>query len=120
MVNFWLSDFHESKRAARLETAEMAQAEVVTVRMSRGNLETPWGFDIVPPLTISNVVGGSLADRAGLLNGDALVELEGHENLDLTLARQLLSKAQHKVELVVHRYICKKRLLSGTAVAYCY
>uniref|UniRef100_F1KTY4 PDZ and LIM domain protein Zasp n=2 Tax=Ascaris TaxID=6251 RepID=F1KTY4_ASCSU len=81
----------------------MAQAEVVTVRMSRGNLETPWGFDIVPPLTICNVVGGSLADRAGLLSGDTLVELEGHENLDLTLARQLLSKAQHKVELVVHR-----------------
>uniref|UniRef100_A0A0M3II88 ZM domain-containing protein n=1 Tax=Ascaris lumbricoides TaxID=6252 RepID=A0A0M3II88_ASCLU len=48
------------------------------------------------------VVGGSLADRAGLLSGDTLVELEGHENLDLTLARQLLSKAQHKVELVVH------------------
>ncbi|VDK45371.1 unnamed protein product [Anisakis simplex] len=52
-----------------------------------------------------SVIGGSLADRAGLLNGDSLVELEGHENLDLTLARQLLSKAQHKIELVVHRLV---------------
>lgn len=81
----------------------MAQAEMVTVRMSRGHVDTPWGFSIVPPLQISNVVAGSLADRAGLLNGDVLVELEGHENLDLQLARQLLAKAEHKIELIVHR-----------------
>ncbi|VDD86589.1 unnamed protein product [Enterobius vermicularis] len=81
----------------------MAQAEVVTVRMSRGNTETPWGFDIIPPVQISNVIGGSLADRAGLLNGDNLVELEGYEKPDYHLAKQLLAKAEHKIELVVHR-----------------
>ncbi|MFH4974042.1 hypothetical protein AB6A40_000751 [Gnathostoma spinigerum] len=81
----------------------MASTEMVTVRMSRGHLDTPWGFDVSDDLHISNVVGGSLADRAGLLNGDKLVELEGHEQLDVNLARQLLAKTEHRVELVVHR-----------------
>ncbi|VDN57051.1 unnamed protein product [Dracunculus medinensis] len=81
----------------------MAQTEMVTVRMSRGQLSTPWGFEIIHPLTIHNIVSGSLADRAGLINGDKLVEFEGHENLDTTLAKQLLSKAQNKIELVIHR-----------------
>ncbi|VIO87124.1 Uncharacterized protein BM_BM5725 [Brugia malayi] len=81
----------------------MAQAEMVTVRMSRGQMNTPWGFDIGPELTIINTIGGSLADRAGLLNGDVLVELEGHQNLNIELAKQLLSKTEHRVELVVHR-----------------
>uniref|UniRef100_A0A915Q120 PDZ domain-containing protein n=1 Tax=Setaria digitata TaxID=48799 RepID=A0A915Q120_9BILA len=81
----------------------MAQAEMVTVRMSRGQLSTPWGFAIGPALSIINVIGGSLADRAGLLNGDVLVELEGHQNLNIELAKQLLSKTEHRVELIVHR-----------------
>ncbi|CAG9537620.1 unnamed protein product [Cercopithifilaria johnstoni] len=81
----------------------MAQAEMVTVRMSRGQMDTPWGFDIGPELAIVNVIGGSLADRAGLLNGDVLVELEGHQNLNVELAKQLLSKTEHRVELIVHR-----------------
>ncbi|KAM3725613.1 PDZ and LIM domain protein Zasp [Dirofilaria immitis] len=86
-----------------IDTATMAQAEMVTVRMSRGQMSTPWGFDIGPELAITNVIGSSLADRAGLLNGDVLVELEGHQNLNVELAKQLLSKTKHKVELVVHR-----------------
>ncbi|VBB31762.1 unnamed protein product [Acanthocheilonema viteae] len=81
----------------------MAQTEMVTVRMSRGQMGTPWGFDIGPELAIIHVIGGSLADRAGLLNGDVLVELEGHQNLNVELAKQLLSKTEHKVELIVHR-----------------
>ncbi|EFO26214.2 hypothetical protein LOAG_02267 [Loa loa] len=81
----------------------MAQAEMVTVRMSRGQMSTPWGFDIGPDLAIINVIGGSLADRAGLLNGDILVELEGHQALNIELAKQLLSKTEHRVELIVHR-----------------
>ncbi|VDM09557.1 unnamed protein product [Wuchereria bancrofti] len=86
-----------------LVDATMAQAEMVTVRMSRGQMSTPWGFDIGPELAIINIIGGSLADRAGLLNGDVLVELEGHQNLNIELAKQLLSKTEHRVELVVHR-----------------
>uniref|UniRef100_A0A158R5A3 PDZ and LIM domain protein Zasp n=1 Tax=Syphacia muris TaxID=451379 RepID=A0A158R5A3_9BILA len=85
----------------------MVQAEVVTVRMSRGNVETPWGFDIVPPIQISNVIANSLADRAGLLSGDTLVELEGYEKPDYQLAKQLLAKAEHKIELIVHRDIAQ-------------
>ncbi|VDN01970.1 unnamed protein product [Thelazia callipaeda] len=82
---------------------KMSQAEMVTVRMSRGHLGTPWGFEIGPKLTITNVMGGSLADRAGLLDNDILVELEGHQKLNIELARQLLSKTEHKIDLVVHR-----------------
>lgn len=29
--------------------------EMVTVRMSRGEISTPWGFDVVPPAIITRV-----------------------------------------------------------------
>lgn len=45
MVKFSLADI----------VAAMAQAEMVTVRMSRGQMGTPWGFDVGPELAIINV-----------------------------------------------------------------
>lgn len=33
------------------------------------------------------------------------MELEGHQNLNVELAKQLLSKTDHKVELIVHRWV---------------
>ncbi|CAJ0952416.1 unnamed protein product, partial [Mesorhabditis belari] len=81
--------------------------ETVTVRMSRGDRTTPWGFGVTEApsrdVVIVNVVGGSLADRAGLRNGDILDELEGLRNLDINATDRLLVTSRDKIELVVHR-----------------
>ncbi|CAJ0580460.1 unnamed protein product, partial [Mesorhabditis spiculigera] len=80
--------------------------ETVTVRMSRGDRTTPWGFGVTEApsrdVVIVNVVGGSLADRAGLRNGDILDELEGLRNLDINATDRLLVTSRDKIELVVH------------------
>ncbi|KIH56197.1 hypothetical protein ANCDUO_13624 [Ancylostoma duodenale] len=52
-----------------------------------------------------NVVGGSLADRAGLRNGDILDQLEGLGNLDINAVDRLLVTSRDKIELVVHRHV---------------
>ncbi|VDM70226.1 unnamed protein product [Strongylus vulgaris] len=49
------------------------------------------------------VVGGSLADRAGLRNGDILDQLEGLSNLDINSVDRLLVTSRDKIELIVHR-----------------
>ncbi|VDL72891.1 unnamed protein product [Nippostrongylus brasiliensis] len=49
------------------------------------------------------VVGGSLADRAGLRDGDILDQLEGLGNLDINAVDRLLVTSRDKIELIVHR-----------------
>ncbi|VDM62094.1 unnamed protein product [Angiostrongylus costaricensis] len=82
--------------------------ETVTVRMARGDRTTPWGFGVTEApnrdVIIVNIVGGSLADRAGLRNGDILDQLEGLGNLDINAVDRLLITSRDKIELVVHRY----------------
>ncbi|CAJ0918142.1 unnamed protein product, partial [Mesorhabditis belari] len=90
-----------------LEGWHRRKMETVTVRMSRGDRTTPWGFGVTEApsrdVVIVNVVGGSLADRAGLRNGDILDELEGLRNLDINATDRLLVTSRDKIELVVHR-----------------
>jgi hypothetical protein len=77
--------------------------EMVTVRMSRGDIRTPWGFEIIPPCTVTKIIGSSLADRAGLQNGDHIDELQGLQGLSYEKALNLLHSASHEIELVVLR-----------------
>ena len=49
------------------------------------------------------IVGGSLAERAGLRNGDLVFELEGLRDLDINAIDRLLVTSREKIELVVHR-----------------
>ncbi|KAK6751496.1 hypothetical protein RB195_003097 [Necator americanus] len=81
--------------------------ETVTVRMARSDRGTSWGFGVTEApnrdVVIVNVVGGSLADRAGLRNGDILDQLEGLGNLDINAVDRLLVTSRDKIELVVHR-----------------
>ncbi|GMR48972.1 hypothetical protein PMAYCL1PPCAC_19167 [Pristionchus mayeri] len=81
--------------------------ETVTVRMARGDRLTSWGFGVAETdrgqMIIVNVVPGSLADRAGLRNGDILDILEGLNNLDLKATDRLLVTSRDRIELVVHR-----------------
>ncbi|CDW52536.1 PDZ and LIM domain containing protein [Trichuris trichiura] len=57
--------------------------EMITVRMSRSDPSIIWGFrlqggkEFHSPLTISKVVPGSLAERAGLVEGDYVVRIGG-------------------------------------------
>uniref|UniRef100_A0A914YZP6 PDZ domain-containing protein n=1 Tax=Panagrolaimus superbus TaxID=310955 RepID=A0A914YZP6_9BILA len=81
----------------------MASVEMVTVRMSRGDIRTPWGFEIIPPCTVTKIIGSSLADRAGLHNGDHIDELQGIQGLSYESALNLLQSASHEIELVVLR-----------------
>ncbi|KJH45147.1 hypothetical protein DICVIV_08813 [Dictyocaulus viviparus] len=107
--------------------------ETVTVRMARGDRATSWGFgvteapnrDIVIVNTVQipvrysfiaflyeverlTVVNGSLADRAGLRNGDVLDQLEGLGNLDINVVDRLLITSRDKIELVVHRFFVER------------
>ncbi|GMT26027.1 hypothetical protein PFISCL1PPCAC_17324 [Pristionchus fissidentatus] len=52
---------------------------------------------------LTQVVPGSLADRAGLRNGDIVDVLEGLQNLDLKATDRLLVTSRDRIELVVHR-----------------
>uniref|UniRef100_A0A7I4YNP4 PDZ and LIM domain protein Zasp n=1 Tax=Haemonchus contortus TaxID=6289 RepID=A0A7I4YNP4_HAECO len=81
--------------------------ETVTVRMARGDRSTSWGFGVTEApnrdVIIVNVVGGSLADRAGLRDGDIIDQLEGLGNLDINAVDRLLVTSRDKIELIVHR-----------------
>uniref|UniRef100_A0A914CK93 PDZ and LIM domain protein Zasp n=1 Tax=Acrobeloides nanus TaxID=290746 RepID=A0A914CK93_9BILA len=76
---------------------------MVTVRMCRGDLSTSWGFCLEHPGVINQIVGGSLADRAGLQNGDILDEIQGERSPSLSSALRLLDIAKYEIELVVLR-----------------
>lgn len=81
--------------------------ERVTVRMARSDRRTPWGFGVTEApdgaVLIVNVIGGSLADRAGLRNGDVVDKLEDLDNLDINAVDRLLVTAHEKIELIVTR-----------------
>uniref|UniRef100_A0A1I7YIW5 PDZ domain-containing protein n=1 Tax=Steinernema glaseri TaxID=37863 RepID=A0A1I7YIW5_9BILA len=85
-------------------------SEVVTVRMSRGDLTTPWGFTVQHPAVINNIIGSSLADRAGLQNGDVIEEIQGYQNPDYAAATHALEASKHSIEIVVIRNAGTPRL----------
>jgi hypothetical protein len=81
--------------------------ETVTVRMARGDRNQPWGFGVTEApnrdVVIVNIVGGSLAERAGLRAGDIVFELEGLRDLDINAVDRLLVTSREKIELAVTR-----------------
>ncbi|VDP23919.1 unnamed protein product [Heligmosomoides polygyrus] len=64
--------------------------------------EWPWALAMQ---FLQDVVGGSLADRAGLRDGDILDQLEGLGNLDINAVDRLLVTSRDKIELIVHSAI---------------
>ncbi|OUC41556.1 putative PDZ/DHR/GLGF domain protein [Trichinella nativa] len=86
--------------------------ETVTVRMSRSDPSIIWGFrlqgglDFNEPLTISKVVAGSLAERAGLIEGDHVVRIAGHhaDSMQHKDAQDAIISSNNDVEIVVERY----------------
>lgn len=53
---------------------------------------------------IFQIVGGSLAERAGLRDGDVISELEGLRDLDINAVDRLLVTSREKIELVIYRW----------------
>ncbi|XP_058829441.1 PDZ and LIM domain protein Zasp-like isoform X7 [Topomyia yanbarensis] len=85
-------------------------ANLMTVRLQRGEGQA-WGFrlqggkDFSSPLVLQRVNGGSVADQAGLLPGDALVKVNNTEvfNLRHKEAQDVIIAAGNSFELTVSR-----------------
>ncbi|KFD69999.1 LOW QUALITY PROTEIN: hypothetical protein M514_06798 [Trichuris suis] len=85
--------------------------EMITVRMSRSDPSIIWGFrlqggrEFHSPLTISKVVPGSLAERAGLVEGDYVVRIGGRavDQMQHRDAQDAIVASANDVELVIER-----------------
>uniref|UniRef100_A0A336MEA4 CSON014743 protein n=1 Tax=Culicoides sonorensis TaxID=179676 RepID=A0A336MEA4_CULSO len=85
-------------------------AQLITVRLTR-NDNQPWGFrlqggkDFGSPLALQKVNVGSIADKAGLLAGDALIKVNNEElfNLRHKDAQDAIVRAGASFELTVSR-----------------
>ncbi|CAH1642822.1 unnamed protein product [Spodoptera littoralis] len=80
------------------------------VRLSR-DVDEPWGFQIFGgadeemPLTIQQIEPDSPAKRAGLLNGDTILTLNGEEAIDMSLltASRRVEESGHSLTVGVLR-----------------
>ncbi|XP_035913344.1 PDZ and LIM domain protein Zasp-like isoform X8 [Anopheles stephensi] len=85
-------------------------ANLMTVRLQRGDGQA-WGFrlqggkDFSAPLVLQRVNGGSVADQAGLMAGDALIKVNGTEvfNMRHKEAQDVIVAAGNSFELTVSR-----------------
>jgi hypothetical protein len=85
-------------------------AQLISARLSR-NDNTPWGFrlqggkDFGQPLVLQKVNVGSIADKAGLIAGDALIKVNSEElfNLRHKDAQDAIVRAGSTFELTVSR-----------------
>ncbi|XP_049547000.1 PDZ and LIM domain protein Zasp-like isoform X9 [Anopheles darlingi] len=85
-------------------------ANLTTVRLQRGDGQA-WGFrlqggkDFSAPLVLQRVNGGSVADQAGLMAGDALIKVNGTEvfNMRHKDAQDVIVAAGNSFELTVSR-----------------
>ncbi|XP_046456531.1 PDZ and LIM domain protein Zasp-like isoform X14 [Daphnia pulex] len=85
-------------------------AEMTSIKMSKFDNQ-PWGFrlqggiDFCAPLTVQKVNGGSLAEKAGLRVGDALIRVNTTDIFQLRHkeAQDAVARAGNNFELVVSR-----------------
>ncbi|XP_023231380.1 PDZ and LIM domain protein Zasp-like isoform X2 [Centruroides sculpturatus] len=82
----------------------------ITVKLSRGE-NTPWGFrlqggkDFSAPLSIGRVNPDSIAERAGLQTGDAILKIMGRstETMKHKEAQDTIVKSGNLLEMIVER-----------------
>lgn len=82
----------------------------ITVKLSRGE-NTPWGFrlqggkDFSAPLSIGRVNPDSIAERAGLQTGDAILKIMGHstDTMKHKEAQDTIVKSGNQLEMTVER-----------------
>ncbi|XP_050537667.1 PDZ and LIM domain protein Zasp isoform X2 [Daktulosphaira vitifoliae] len=86
-------------------------AQLINLRLSRPDQTSPWGFrlqggkDFGTPLLIQKVNFGSLAEKAGLQVGDALVRVNNQEVYDVKHkdAQDIILRAGNIFEVTVQR-----------------
>ncbi|KAL6963444.1 LIM domain-binding protein 3 [Sarracenia purpurea var. burkii] len=86
-------------------------AQLLTLRLTRNDSSTSWGFrlqggkDFGTPLLIQKVNVGSLAERAGLQVGDAVIRVNGKEVADVRHkdAQDVIVRAGNVVEFQIQR-----------------
>uniref|UniRef100_A0A182VEM6 PDZ domain-containing protein n=1 Tax=Anopheles merus TaxID=30066 RepID=A0A182VEM6_ANOME len=91
-------------------SGSLDMANLITVRLQRGDGQA-WGFrlqggkDFSAPLVLQRVNGGSVADQAGLMAGDALIKVNGTEvfNMRHKDAQDVIVAAGNSFELTVSR-----------------
>ncbi|XP_063219279.1 PDZ and LIM domain protein Zasp isoform X2 [Bacillus rossius redtenbacheri] len=99
-----------SVRVCSLSLHQRAMAQLITAKLSRFDA-APWGFrlqggkDFGTPLLIQKVNGGSLAEKAGLLAGDAVIRVNGVDLYDLRHkdAQDVIVRSGNNLEVVVQR-----------------
>ncbi|XP_039293816.1 PDZ and LIM domain protein Zasp isoform X5 [Nilaparvata lugens] len=85
-------------------------ASLINVRLNRGDA-SPWGFrlqggkDFGTPLVIQKVNGNSLAEKAGLQVGDAVIRVNGQEvfNLRHKDAQDIIVRSGNNIEISIQR-----------------
>ncbi|XP_054715775.1 PDZ and LIM domain protein Zasp-like isoform X1 [Uloborus diversus] len=86
-------------------------AQTLTVKLSRGDPTTSWGFrlqggkDFSAPLSVQRVNPGSLSEQAGLMTGDAILKIMGKstEHMKHKEAQDTIIKSGNNFELVIQR-----------------
>lgn len=86
-------------------------AQLLTIRLTRNDSSTSWGFrlqggkDFGTPLLIQKVNIGSLAEKAGLQVGDAVIRVNGKEVADVRHkdAQDVIVRAGNLVEFTIQR-----------------
>uniref|UniRef100_A0A0A1WL55 PDZ and LIM domain protein Zasp n=1 Tax=Zeugodacus cucurbitae TaxID=28588 RepID=A0A0A1WL55_ZEUCU len=88
----------------------MAQPQLLQVKLSRFDAQ-PWGFrlqggvDFATPLVVQKVNGGSLAEKAGLIPGDAVLKINDVDvfNLRHKDAQDVVVRSGNNFVLTVQR-----------------
>lgn len=86
-------------------------AQLINLKLTRNDQSSPWGFrlqggkDFGTPLLIQKVNFGSLAEKAGLQVGDALVRVNGQDVYDVRHkdAQDVILRAGNAFELTIQR-----------------
>ncbi|XP_067629376.1 PDZ and LIM domain protein Zasp isoform X10 [Eurosta solidaginis] len=88
----------------------MSQPQLIQIKLSRFDAQ-PWGFrlqggvDFAQPLVVQKVNGGSLAEKAGLIPGDALIRINDVDvyNLRHKDAQDIVVRSGNNFVLTIQR-----------------
>uniref|UniRef100_A0A0N5C5N7 PDZ and LIM domain protein Zasp n=1 Tax=Strongyloides papillosus TaxID=174720 RepID=A0A0N5C5N7_STREA len=88
----------------------MVNKEMITVRMNRADVNTPWGFQVRPPGIVHKIDGGGLADRAGIQHDDEISEIQGERVNDFNRLQGTINQPIHEIELIIYRNMSSTRI----------
>jgi serine protease Do len=77
----------------------------VTIRNITGDFAKEEGLDVTAGVYIDSVIAGSAADKAGLLSGDVVTEIEGRTITQSSQLQEMVARQRpgDEVEMVINR-----------------